>query len=101
MKTLRRSVIARLHGAKCLQTVALALVLLASATAIAQPVIGPEVLSGALPYASRDYSVAAPAVAMAKDRNGVVTARSIPNGKGGGGIYLWRLEPTGKVAGGV
>ena len=101
MKTLRRSVIARLHGAKCLQTVALALVLLASATAIAQPVIGPEVLSGALPYASRDYSVAAPAVAMAKDSNGVVIAWSIPNGDGVWRIYVARLDATGHVAGEV
>jgi hypothetical protein len=79
----------------------IALVLGHAFTAVAQPVIGPEVLSDALPYTYRGYSVAVPPVAMAKDSSGVVIAWSMVNGQGAWRIYVARLDATGHIAGEV
>jgi hypothetical protein len=66
--------------------------LCSSMSAVAQPVIGPEVVSGRL------AASAAPSVAMARDRSGVVIAWNMP-ANDVERVYLSRLDATGHAIG--
>ena len=77
-------------------------------TLFAQPAVGPEILSNSLPIRNPlapvprpTFALAAPAVAIAMDRNGVAIAWTMPNASGANTIYASRLDSAGQIAGAV
>ena len=76
---------------------ALALLLLA-ATASAQITIGEEIVSGPLPTQFVPASLAAPAVALAKDRTGIAIAWTMANGAANR-VYVTRIDENGNGGG--
>src|SRR5882672_3982433 len=72
-----------------------ALLLLPALAVLGQPVIGPEVLSDPIPDVFYNApAVAAPGVALARDRSGVAIAWMMPNAQGVIRIYVARLNDT-------
>jgi hypothetical protein len=74
----------------------IAALLLSSAAAFAQPVVGPEVVSDPVPL-TLATPLPAPAVAMARDRLGVAIAWTVQTV--GSRIYVARLDASGQIAG--
>jgi hypothetical protein len=74
------------------------LLFLPTLVALTQPVVGPEIVSGPLPFYA--YSViATPGIAMAKDGQGVAIAWAMANTAEKQRIFVARLDATGHVAG--
>ena len=76
---------------------ALAFLLLA-ATAFAQITIGDEISSGPIPKEFATTSLAAPAVAAAKDNNGIAVAWVMSNGSANR-VYITRIDGSGHGGG--
>jgi hypothetical protein len=82
-----------------MRTLSLAVtVLLSSMAAMAQPIVGPEVVSAPLANSSAASRFSTPAVAMARDRAGVAIAWSMP-AESGERIFLTRLDGTAHATG--
>lgn len=71
------------------------------ASAFGQPVISPEIESEALRLKRAQDSVAAPAVALAADRTGVVVAWTMMDGEENDRISVARLTAAGHVMGAI
>ena len=74
-----------------------ALLLLQSLAASAQPFVGDEVLSDVLNPANAVISAVAPAVAMAQDLHGVAIAWTMRNALGANAVYVARLDAAGRI----
>ena len=74
---------------------------IAPAALHAQPVIGPEVVSTPMLRGIPAIASSAPAVAIARDRDGVAIAWSMLNAEGRSRIEVARLDGGGHVAGAV
>ena len=77
-----------------------AILLLHAAAVFAQPTISPEIASGPLPVPTFTSILPVPAVAMAKDRTGVVIAWQVRS-PDGDRINIVRLDETGHFTGQV
>ena len=74
-----------------------AVLLLCAFAAAAQPFVGDAVLSDALAARHTQIQAAAPAVAMARDRQGVAIAWTMLNAVGAQAVYVARLDSSGRI----
>jgi hypothetical protein len=81
-----------------MRTALFAIALLQAAAAIAQPTVGAEVASGPLTWGA-SFALAAPSIAMARDRSGVVIAWMMAGADGAGKIHVARLDATAHFTG--
>jgi hypothetical protein len=83
-------------------SVLFALVLLSSVAAAAQVTVGDEIVSGSLPVQIAPVSLAAPAVALARDHVGVAIAWTMANSPGvdaADRVYVTRIDESGNGGG--
>ena len=78
-----------------------AFVLFRSAAALGQPVIGSEIVSGSVPARDELVSIAAPAIAMARDTRGTAIAWTARNVMLINTVYVARIDETGRIVGDV
>src|SRR5438094_1560075 len=79
-----------------------ALLLLHSVAAAAQITVGDEIVSGPLPRQIAPASLAAPAVALARDHTGIAIAWTMANGSGidaADRVYVTRIDEMGNGGG--
>src|ERR1044071_570086 len=73
------------------------LLLLCALAAPAQPFVGDAVVSDVLAARHTQAQAAAPAVAMARDRQGVAIAWTMLNAGGSQAVYVARLDFNGRI----
>jgi hypothetical protein len=80
---------------------ALLLLLLVVTPAMAQPIVGAEVLSNVVTPSASLHPMATPAVTMARDDRGVVIAWTMLNAQRVNAVYIARLDMAGRVVGAI
>jgi hypothetical protein len=76
---------------------AVGFLLLGAFAASAQPFVGEAVVSDVLTSRNTEIQAAAPAVAMASDRQGVAIAWTMLNAAGAQAVYVARLDSSGRI----